>query len=63
MHDRADRYREPLVRYLESIYTGRATTGTLAELTGTSYATLDEQYRAFMSAGEPAKTSQSDAAR
>ncbi len=63
MHDRAGRYREPLVRYLETIYTGRATTGTLAELTGTSYLSLDEQYRAFMSADEPAKTSQSDAAR
>ena len=63
MHDRAGRYREPLVRYLETIYTGRATTGTLAELTGTSYTTLDEQYRAFMSGGEPAKTSQSDAAQ
>jgi len=63
MHDRAGRYREPLVQYLEAIYTGRATSGTLAELTKTSYPTLDQQYRAFMSADPRNETSQSDAAR
>lgn len=49
MHDAAGRYREPLVRYLVAIYGGKATAGTLSELTGTSYSALDRQYRSFMS--------------
>jgi hypothetical protein len=31
-----------------AIYTGRATTRTLAELTGVDYQSLDRQYEAFM---------------
>jgi hypothetical protein len=42
------RYREPWVRYLTAIYTGRATPTTLAELTDQSYEELDRQYRAFL---------------
>jgi hypothetical protein len=50
MHDGGGRYREPLVRYLDAVYSGRATTRTLAELTGVSFETLDRQYRESMSA-------------
>jgi hypothetical protein len=63
MHDAQGRYRDALVRYLEAIYTGRATTQTLAELTGTVYGTLDRQYREFMSQGEPAANAPRKATR
>lgn len=42
------RYREAWMRYLTAIYSGRASTGTLAELTGESYGELDRQYRAYL---------------
>ena len=42
------RYREPFVRYLQAVYAGRDNAGTLAELTGTSYAELDAAYRRFL---------------
>lgn len=42
------RYRGALIGYLEAVYTGRATTRTLAEKTGTSYEELDRQYREFV---------------
>lgn len=42
------RYREPLVRYLHAVYAGRDNAGTLAEVTETSTAELDAQYRRFM---------------
>lgn len=42
------RYREPLVRYLQAVYAGRDNAGTLAEVTETSTAELDAQYRRFM---------------
>ena len=58
MHAEGGRYRSALAGYLEAIYAGKANARTLAELTGTDYATLDRQYRAFLSptqtAGEPA---------
>lgn len=63
MHDRQGRYRDALVRYLEAIYTGRATTQTLAELTGTAYDSLDRQYRQFMSQGEAGTAARDSAAR
>ena len=56
MHAVSGRYREALVRYLSAIYAGRANTHTLAELTRTSYETLDRQYRAFMSEGAASET-------
>jgi hypothetical protein len=55
MHDAAGRYRDPVVRYLDAIYTGRATTKTLAEATGADYETLDRQYREFMVRAEQAE--------
>ncbi len=42
------RYREPLVRYLQAVYAGRDSATTLAEVTDTSPAELDAQYRRFM---------------
>jgi len=42
------RYRDALVAYLTSVYEGRDTPETLAQLTDTSYAELDKQYRRFM---------------
>ncbi|MBX7165745.1 MAG: DUF1570 domain-containing protein [Pirellulales bacterium] len=50
MHAEAGRYREALVRYLLAVYGGQAGPETLAELTGQSYAELDQQYRAFLQA-------------
>ena len=47
MHDAEGRYREALIGYL-STYAGRATPGTLADLTDASYETLDRQYREFI---------------
>lgn len=48
------RYRDALVNYLRAIYTGQADAETLARLTGTRYAELDKQYRAYIeSAGMP----------
>ncbi|HEX3724875.1 MAG TPA: hypothetical protein VHV08_01475 [Pirellulales bacterium] len=55
MHFQNGRYAQPLVRYLEAIYAGRATARTLSELTASSYETLDRQYRDYMSQdGTPA---------
>jgi hypothetical protein len=42
------RYREPLVEYLQAVYSRRDNDQTLAEVTGTSYAELDAAYRRFM---------------
>jgi hypothetical protein len=57
MHDAQERYREPLIRYLGAVYAGRATPDSLAEITASSYETLDREYRAFMSQGETAAKS------
>ena len=46
-------YRDDLVSYLTTVYTGRDGPDTLAQLTGTAYAELDKQYHEFMEkAGE-----------
>ena len=42
------RYREPMVRYLQAVYTRRDNDQTLAEATGSSYSELDAAYRRFM---------------
>jgi hypothetical protein len=42
------RYREPLVRYLQAVYTRRDNDQTLAEVTGSSYTELDSAYRRYM---------------
>jgi len=42
------RYRDALVAYLTAVYTGQDTPDTLSNLTGSSYAELDQQYRRFM---------------
>ncbi|MEX0977223.1 MAG: hypothetical protein WDZ48_00130, partial [Pirellulales bacterium] len=57
MHDAVGRYREPLIRYLGAVYAGRATPDSLAEMTASSYESLDREYRAFMSQGETAEKS------
>jgi len=50
----AGRYRDALVAYLSAVYSGRADAGTLARLSGASYADLDRQYRALIEkAGMP----------
>ena len=51
IHYDGGRYRDSLVAYLVAVYTGRATLNTLSQLTGTSYAELDHQYREFMESG------------
>ncbi|MEE8453106.1 MAG: DUF1570 domain-containing protein [Thermoguttaceae bacterium] len=47
------RYRDALVSYLSTVYAGRDTPGTLAELTGSSFDELDKQYRAFIESTAP----------
>ncbi|HWB08832.1 MAG TPA: hypothetical protein VG826_06400 [Pirellulales bacterium] len=42
------RYRPALVDYLSAVYEHRDRLDTLADLTGTSYGSLDEQYRKFI---------------
>jgi hypothetical protein len=42
------RYREPLVRYLQAVYTRHDNDQTLAEATGSSYPELDATYHRFM---------------
>jgi hypothetical protein len=42
------RYREPLVRYLVSVYAGRDDARTLTRTTGRSYRALDAEYRQFL---------------
>jgi hypothetical protein len=42
------RYREPMVRYLQAVYTRHDDDETLSEVTGTSYPELDMAYRRFM---------------
>jgi len=50
VHYDSGRYREALLRYLLAVYEGRDQLDTLAQLTGVSYAELDEQYREFIEA-------------
>ncbi|REK11925.1 MAG: hypothetical protein DWQ37_12950 [Planctomycetota bacterium] len=52
MHADDGRYRDALAGYLAAIYGGRASEGTLAELTGKEYEALDCAYRQYMEAGE-----------
>jgi hypothetical protein len=48
MLGQAGRYRQSLVDYLAAVYANRDRGETLAELTGTTYSKLDEQYRHFI---------------
>jgi hypothetical protein len=41
------RYREPLVRYLDAVYTGRDNADSLSKATGASDSELDVQYRRY----------------
>jgi hypothetical protein len=45
------RYREALVNYLTTVYSGRDDHDTLARLTGQDYSELDKQYREFLESG------------
>ncbi len=48
IHAEGGRYRDALVAYLVAVYTGQDAPDTLSNLTGCSYAELDQQYRRFM---------------
>ena len=48
MHAEDGRYREPLVRYLKAVYSGRDSGQTLAESVGQSFDELDAAYRRYM---------------
>ncbi len=63
MHDDRGRYRDALVRYLDAVYSGRATAQSLADLAGASYPDLDKEYRQFMAADEPAEAAVAPPAR
>jgi hypothetical protein len=45
------RYRDALVQYLSTVYSGQDDLGTLARLTGVGYSDLDKQYREFLRGG------------
>ena len=53
IHYDGGRYRDALVAYLTTVYTGRDTLQTLPQLTGASFAELDAQFRQFITAGSP----------
>ena len=46
------RYRDALVAYLSTVYNGRDTSRTLADLARSTYPELDRQYRAFVEQSE-----------
>ncbi len=48
MDGQGGRYREPLVRYLVTVYGGRDEARSLARATGRNYRELDGEYRQFM---------------
>ncbi len=50
VHGRDGVYRPALVKLLQAIYAGRDTPTSLAELTGRSFAQLDDEYREFLEA-------------
>jgi hypothetical protein len=50
IHYDSGRYRDALVAYLLAVYTGRARSDTLAQLTGVSFDELDREYREFLAA-------------
>jgi hypothetical protein len=52
VHYDGGRYRDALVAYLATVYTGRDAANTLSQLTGAAYDELDRQYREFMEAGK-----------
>jgi len=62
MHAEQGRYREPLVHYLETIYSGRADAESLTEAAGVDSESLDRQYREFMT-GQSAGNAPTAAAR
>ena len=53
IHHDGGRYRDALVAYLATVYSGRDNPQTLSRLTGVSFTELDSQYRQFMEAGRP----------
>lgn len=55
VHGREGEYRSALVKLLKLIYTGRDKPNSLQELTGRSFADLDQQYREYLEGlGSPA---------
>ena len=50
MHHDNGRYRPALMKYLEAVYSGKASPATLQQVTGTKLDELDRQYRAFLQA-------------
>jgi hypothetical protein len=52
VHYDGGRYRDALVAYLSTVYSGRDTAQTLSQLTGAGYDVLDRQYRQFLEADE-----------
>ncbi len=53
VHFDGGRYRDALVKCLAAIYDGSQDPDLLAHATGTDYAELDKQYRAYMKIKEP----------
>ena len=48
MHAENGRYREPLVRYLKAVYSGRDSGKTLPDTAGHSFDELDAAYRRYV---------------
>jgi hypothetical protein len=53
IHYDGGRYRDALVAYVSTVYSGADTPVILAQLTGTSFAELDKQYREYIKSGGP----------
>jgi hypothetical protein len=51
IHYDEGRYRDALIDYLRAVYSGSDGPNTLPQVTGTSFADLDRQYREFMEQG------------
>jgi hypothetical protein len=52
MHYDGGRYRDAMINYLGSVYSGNDDVATLSTLTGTRFNTLDAQYREFLLPGK-----------
>jgi hypothetical protein len=53
VHYDGGRYRDALVAYLSAVYSRADTPVILAQLTGTSFTDLDQQYREYIKSGGP----------
>lgn len=51
MHAEKGRYRDPLIVFLQAVYSRQSTTETLSKMTGRTYPELDQAYEKFITEG------------